>query len=380
MLRFLLLLVIFLLSTLCVFKAPFTPLEYAAFQATEKGWPIILLACALLATGRLTKRYRTFGTITGWLAIILFLVPIFEADFISATIDSKLDQAFGPCIKNNSLRKEAGFSIWAIVFPKMVSQVPFKSYVFDTGHEKLTLDFYPSQKARLSPCILVIHGGGWLSGNSQEEKRFNSRLAALGYHVAAINYRLAPLYHYPCQLDDVHEALDYLRKNSANLDIDTSNFVLMGRSAGGQIALSAAFTRQENGLRGVISLYGPSNLESLYKIPPQGRPAETRRILENYLGYSYNINPKIYSASSPVIQVEKYAIPTLLIHGENDPVVSYLQSLELDKKLAERGVAHLYVGLPWATHSFDFKPGSPGEQVATYVILNFIDHIRIINE
>jgi len=113
----------------------------------------------------------------------------------------------------------------------------------------LTLDLYPLQIAGKKPCVIVVHGGSWSNGDSKQLPELNSYLARAGYNVAAINYRMAPKYQTPALVEDIHAAMNYLRRHVDELQIDTNNFVLLGRSAGAQIALLAAYSLHEKGLK-----------------------------------------------------------------------------------------------------------------------------------
>ena len=92
----------------------------------------------------------------------------------------------------------------------------------------------------MAPLVIVVHGGSWESGDNKQLPELNSYLAHKGFNVAAITYRLAPQYKSPAPSEDVHDAIQYFIQHAARYKIDTNNIVLLGRSAGGQIVLSAA--------------------------------------------------------------------------------------------------------------------------------------------
>ncbi|HVF82297.1 MAG TPA: alpha/beta hydrolase, partial [Flavisolibacter sp.] len=131
---------------------------------------------------------------------------------------------------------KAPFTLLKIVSGINAKRVSYQSITYDPAHQ-LSLDFYPSALAGYKPCIIVIHGGSWAGGDSRQLPELNSELAKSGYHVASINYRLAPKNIYPSTTEDVQSALRFLRSRASHLFIDTNKFVLLGRSAGGQVAL-----------------------------------------------------------------------------------------------------------------------------------------------
>ncbi|RYZ94441.1 MAG: alpha/beta hydrolase, partial [Sphingobacteriaceae bacterium] len=203
----------------------------------------------------------------------------------------------------------------------------------------------------------------------------NTHLAKAGYNVAAINYRLAPQYQSPAPVQDVDAAINYLRGNADKLHIDTNNFILLGRSAGGQIALLAAYTLHQPGIKGVVDFYGPADIVWGYSVPSNPLIMDSRGVMHKYLGGSYQKVPQNYSASSPVEFVNSKTVPTLIIHGKNDVLVAYEHSRRLDEKLKQNGIKHYWLKLPWATHGFDYNINGPGGQLSTYAVETFLNTI-----
>ena len=95
--------------------------------------------------------------------------------------------------------------------------VPYQRFEYSrAGEQALTLDYYPAQSARDAPWVLVIHGGGWESGDFSQLAELNSVLAGWGIAVFAINYRLAPQYKWPAPLDDARAAVEFIRTRAAS--------------------------------------------------------------------------------------------------------------------------------------------------------------------
>ena len=97
-----------------------------------------------------------------------------------------------------------------------------------------------------SPIVFYVHGGGFTWGDKAEGDPnakgkdgdqlwyFNSFLKA-GYHVASVNYALAPEYKYPVPVIQLRQALEFLNKNGKKYGLDTENYIFVGSSAGGQL-------------------------------------------------------------------------------------------------------------------------------------------------
>src|SRR5207253_7695708 len=123
-----------------------------------------------------------------------------------------------------------------------------------------------------SPVVMYVHGGGWTSGDKSwvdgvlKESEFTGR----GYLVAAVNYRLAPQYRWPAQIEDVKCAVRYLRANAATYNIDPNRIGAWGTSAGGHLVALMGLAGPDAGLEGkggnpdqssrvqaVVDMFGP---------------------------------------------------------------------------------------------------------------------------
>ena len=195
-------------------------------------------------------------------AVILLCKPAVQAWRLGRTLDATLDAAFGappvvpPC---------PPFSLAATVVPRNPAPLAIETMQYADG---LLLDFYrpPGTAAGHSPrpCVVVIHGGSWVHGNRLDDgtKRWlNDWLAGLGYAVASIDYRLSPQFKWPAQRDDLLAAVRFLREHAAALGIDPDRLVLVGRSAGAQMATAAAYAEVIPGVRGIVDIYGPTDFD-----------------------------------------------------------------------------------------------------------------------
>ncbi|CAF5080417.1 unnamed protein product, partial [Rotaria sp. Silwood1] len=253
-------------------------------------------------------------------------------------------------------------------------KVSFRTLTYVTYDDAtLTLDFYGSVVTGKRPCVIVTHGGSWTSGNNKQLPELNSHLAQAGYHCAAINYRLAPRWKCPAPIEDTTAALTYLRQHANELNIDQNNFVLLGRSAGGQIALLTAYTLQQSSIKGVIDFYGPADMIWGYMTPTNPLVLNSRLTLAKYVGGDYFEMPDKYAASSPIEFVNRQTVPTLIFHGLTDSLVFDEHSHRLAAKLHQNDVPHYYLELPWATHGFDYNLNGPGGQLSTYAIEYFLN-------
>jgi acetyl esterase/lipase len=372
MIRLVLLILLFLLSLLTIFKAPAYYLWLMAIVVTE--YPLILvgLTAIITLTGIWVVPYRLSGNIVGLIAIVLFLSPIVRASLVSNHIKSEMAQAFAkPAFPTGT-----PFSFWKLFQSQSAVKDTSLEYV-KYSDISLNLDYYHHQNDDKlpRPCVIVVHGGSWSSGDSKQLPELNSYLALRGYNIASINYRMAPKYQTPAPVEDISKAITYLCQHADELNIDTTKFVLLGRSAGAQIALLAAYTLHDTRIKGVINFYGPADMVWGYSIPSNPLIMDSRKVMKDYIGGSYDQVPDKFKACSPIEFVDKTSMPTLIIHGENDVLVSPEHSRKLDVKLTQNGIPHYWLKLPWATHGFDFNLNGPGGQLSTYAVETFLNTV-----
>lgn len=369
MIKLILLLLVFLLSLLVLFRAPTSLLWYVSILVTEFSWVFILLAGGLLLWR--TGHYRLPCTAFGCAAVVLLLLPYWQAWRLSQKLPGEFQKAFATKKKFTGQTPFNFLRVFGGMGAKRVSPI---TYTYDAAHQ-LTLDFYPAQQPGNRPCVITIHGGSWAGGDNRQLPELNSEMATWGYHVASINYRLAPGSHFPAPLEDVQAALLYLQNHAAALLIEPTKFVLLGRSAGGQIALSAAYTLNNFAIKGVVDFYGPTDMIWGYANPTNPLVLDSRKIMEDYLGGTYNQVPEQYVRSSATETVNSHTPPTLMIYAENDPLVSPRHGTRLSRKLEPLRRPFFALYLPWATHGFDYTLNGPGGQLSTWTVKQFLHAI-----
>lgn len=368
MLRMLLVTILFLLSLLTIFRAPTSLLWYVSILVTEFSWIFFCLVVVLLLWNFSSNNYFIYTSVLSIISLLLFAVPVIDAWRISSKVKAMFEVSAG------SANIGSPFSMAKMITGLNATQLPYKTFTYDPA-KALTLDFYQSPIPSKRPCIVVVHGGSWAGGDSRQLPELNSKLAKAGYNVASINYRLAPQSKYPAPVEDVKTAMSFLRAHAAELFIDTTNFVLLGRSAGGQIVLTAGYTLNDPAIKGIISFYGPADMVWGYAHPTNPLVLNSRKIMEDYLGGTYRQVPQQYVNSSATETATHHSIATLLIHGENDPLVSHLHGARLDHKLDSVGVKHYDLNLPWATHGFDWTLNGPGGQLSTWCVMRFLETV-----
>jgi len=259
-----------------------------------------------------------------------------------------------------------------VPFAAGVTARPDVEYSNLMGYRPLLLDLYqPRPKPGAThPLVIWIHGGGWSRGDSRGNGAITdfpavlAGLAARGYVVASVNYRLSSEAKFPAQIQDVNAAIAYLKTNAARYGIDPSRVLLWGGSAGGHLAALAALTCGS-------ADYAPEpNTGRLGRKEAQNvkAPAVSTCVQGAVVWYgvseiggyhSDNVTALIgcdcadkMAQASPVNRVTAKAPPMLLIHGTADTEVPVEQSHTLEARLKANGVPVQALYLPAVDHGF----------------------------
>jgi acetyl esterase/lipase len=216
-------------------------------------------------------------------------------------------------------------------------------------------------------AIVFIHGGSWIGG---DKKEFNPMIDSLknrsgAYAFFNINYRLATSTnnHFPAAEQDVKQALEYIWQNAGKFQIANITVVL-GVSAGAHLAALEAYKHNDKGyIKTAICLIGVYNMATLYA----QASADTKPLLAVFMGGTPQQNPNSYQEGSPVNYVSATSVPTLVIHGTEDPIAPLAQADELVQKLQQHSIPYQYVKYK---SGHGIPPESAGD--ALMKIFNFI--------
>jgi acetyl esterase len=184
--------------------------------------------------------------------------------------------------------------------------------------QSLQLDALLPVGAGPFPAAIVVHGGGWVTGDRRwtVEPLFAPLIEA-GFACLSISYRLATqAAMFGAAVEDVEMAVRYVRAHAAEFRIDAGKIALVAESAGGQLAAMAVLGKSE-AVKAVVLLYAPTDLERI--AAAQGLVLTQLRKL------------------SPIHHVRAGMPPFLLIHGTADALVPFEQSREMCKAVRKTG-------------------------------------------
>ncbi|MEQ1862133.1 MAG: alpha/beta hydrolase [Chthoniobacteraceae bacterium] len=363
-------LLFFVVSTLVFIPAPSLFAWQLKLAATEYGHWMVLGSLAVIVAGRRRSGIDSASVVLAALAGLLFLSSAVRASMFAGTAKSRMDASF-PATADSA--KRPPFSLPALWFGKSPVRVEVQTLAFaEHDANPLRLDFYAPQGRAAAPCVIVLHGGGWEQGERHEFAAFNHLLAARGYAVAAIDYRLAPRWTWPAPHADTLAALRYLEVHAGELGIDPQRFVLMGRSAGGQIAESVAAPGEHPGIVGCIALYAPADMHFAHQYAKRSDILNSEKLLRQFLGGTPLDAAANYDSASGYGLANPKTPPTLLIHGAKDELVWVKQSERYAERLRSLEVRHVFLRPPWATHAFDHGLHTPGGQLTAWAVERFL--------
>ena len=333
--------------------------------ATELGHWLALLAMIVTLMGwYLCGAFRP-STVLPAVAMVLFLTPMGRAWVISRTLSVKLQKAFGP----SAVSVESPFSLGTLYFGMLPKGIPPREIVYAEGEaEKRSLYLYTSPADHPVPCLILIHSGGWENGRPEEFPTWSHHWVSQGYAVASIQYRLAPSWQWPAPQEDVEAAIKYIKAHANELGIDPTRFILIGRSAGGQIATACASNLRDPAIKGCVSLYAPADMPFARKFADPNDVLDSLRLLRQYLGGDPDQVSEKYRTASATLTAGTDFPPTLIVHGKRDTLVWHLQSQRLAARLERMKVPHHYLELPWGTHALDFPFQGPSSQLTRYAM------------
>jgi acetyl esterase/lipase len=264
---------------------------------------------------------------------------------------------------------------------------PHQTLVYATVEGRpLALDVYrPPASTAPVPAVIVIHGGGWAGGDKGEAPQQSERLAAQGYAVFDIQYRTAPQPNWQTAVGDVKCAIGWVKQHAreAGVEIDPNRVTLLGRSAGGHLALLAAYAADDPALapscpagnthvESVISFYAPTDMAWGYEHPANPRVYESSQKLRGFLGGPPSTAGEAYQKCTIGNHVTAKVPRTLLIHGNQDQFVSPAHVHFVAPKLQAAGVPHDVLIIPYGQHGFDYVVGGLANQIAEAAVLRFL--------
>lgn len=250
-----------------------------------------------------------------------------------------------------------------------------------TSYQKLHLVLPKERGEEKAPILIVVHGGVWASGNSEEDHRVQtSDVAGLwairyGYAVALVDYSVKDKvneYALPNQIYEIKAAVRYMRSIAEEYKLDPDRIALLGESAGGHLSNMVATTNGEaeydkeelgnmdysSDVEAVIGQY------SLGTLKTENDSTLTRLLGVDTAEMDKDERKALLSQVSPIDHVDENDPPFYLEHGLSDQTVSYTQSVDFYNALVasgnDRSELHLYPGMDHGVAWFQSEQNAEG--------------------
>ncbi|MFD1258538.1 alpha/beta hydrolase [Mucilaginibacter terrae] len=212
----------------------------------------------------------------------------------------------------------------------------------------LLLDIFSPKKAKAKrqPAIIIIHGGGWRSGNRTQHYPLAQRMAQLGYVCFTPSYRLSTEALYPAAVKDLKAAINWVKTNASKYKVDTGKIVILGFSAGGQLATLIGNTQP--GIKAIIDIDG--TLAFIHPQSGEGDDSKSVSAATNWFGYNKTERPDLWKKAGALSHAGAHTPPTLFINSAVDRMHAgrddYMEILSQNKIYTE---VHAF---PYSPHTF----------------------------
>lgn len=189
-------------------------------------------------------------------------------------------------------------------FPKNIKVKKDLKYKIRNGKSLLADIYFPENSSQKDPAIILVHGGGWISGSKENEKFLAQELASKGYIAMAINYSLSDFAKYPAAVEDIEDALKFLKKYHKKFGLNKKKIAIGGNSAGAQLATLVGVKNKVQAIvniDGIVSFTHPESEEGTYAA--------------YWFGATKSQNFKLWKDASPLEYVGNHTPPTLFINS-----------------------------------------------------------------
>ncbi|MFZ0455274.1 MAG: alpha/beta hydrolase [Ignavibacteriaceae bacterium] len=309
--------------------------------------------------------------------LILFVINFFASAQNPCSLIFERDTSYNFYTASAKMHKK--FPNAELVLPELPENVKeIKNIIYTkVNARELHLDiFYPAKLVNKEfPGVILIHGGGWRSGNRQLVVPMAQKLAAIGYITTAVEYRLSTEALYPAAVYDIKAAVRWMRANASKYKINSEEIAIYGCSAGGHLAAligttngDKKFEGREGSSRyssdvqaiidvdGVVDFFGKGSEEVFKK---SGKPSAAHL----WFGASAKDNPEIWKEAGPINHTGKNTPPVLFInsgqprfHAGRDEMIKKLKSFKIYSEVhtLNNTIHTFWLFDPWFEKTFDY--------------------------
>ncbi len=239
-----------------------------------------------------------------------------------------------------------------------------------------TYDLYlPADRSETTTKVIVlVHGGGWTSGDKADMNNFVDFIKEQlpEYAIVNINYVLANINTpaFPNQFLDLKAVLNQIEEQASALKIKPE-FALIGTSAGAHLSLMYDYVYDTNDtVKMVCSIVGPTDFTDPFYSNDPGFNFALNQLVDQS---AYQEGADYASLVSPALQVSQSSSPSILFYGNTDPLVPISNGLSLESALANQNISHSFTiyegghGDDWNTADYNNLQAQLLDYLAIYL-------------
>lgn len=210
------------------------------------------------------------------------------------------------------------------------------------GKRELHVDVFRPAKPGIYPVVMMIHGGGWRSGNKSMQVPMSEMLASHGFVAVAVEYQLSLEAKYPAAVYNIKSAIRWIRKNASKYHADPQRIAISGCSAGGQLAALVGMTNgvekfegnqgnegYSSDIKAIIDIDGVLDFMAPSSLNLERKPNSAD---VSWLGGTFYEKPETWKEASSIFWVNEHSVPVLFVisglsrfHAGQDEMIGMLK-------------------------------------------------------
>ncbi|WP_348823055.1 alpha/beta hydrolase [Flavobacterium aestuarii] len=286
--------------------------------------------------------------------IIFFLTSL----VIQAQTKNTIDTSYTP--KSVYHKEIKNYPFITLIQPRNHPNVIEKKEIvyYKIKDRQLHLDAYYTNKK--NPAIIILHGGGWKSGNKSQMEIFAQEMASRGFSCFTIEYRLSQEAKYPAGIFDAKKAIQFIKINAEKFNTDTAKIAILGCSSGGQMAALIGSTNNNRHFENKSLNKTASTVQAIVDIDGivafKHPESEEGSAASQWLGGSYDEKPETWKEASALTHIDKNTPPALFInsskkrfHAGRDDMIAILNQYKIynEVKTFENSPHSFWFLNPW---------------------------------
>lgn len=238
----------------------------------------------------------------------------------------------------------------------------------ELDYRNLHLDAIYHKDEELKPAVILVHGGGWNSGNKSLMKPIAQKIASKGYACFTVEYRLSLEAKYPAAIYDVKKAIQFIKSNAERYYVDSTKVAILGCSAGGQIAALVGTTNNDSSFEDSVdncnvssSVQAIIDLDGVLAfIHPKSAEGEVASL---WLGGNSKEKNETWKNASALTHASENTPPTLFIcskherfHAGRDDMIKILDKYNIYSQVEtfQDGPHSFWLFHPWFNDTVDY--------------------------